>query len=197
MRRTKREWETDQIWARGERKQDMGNTGLTLLPPPGHIQRGGGVRPKGTRRQDRRPPGWRPFRDPRRSRELGWPRWIRELGRPWRIRELGEPMADQGFGEPMADPGIRGAHGGSRENGKTKNFSKNEENKTGGKRRRSLLVLVRSSVTYRWEQGNEEVKNSSKNIDFIKPNSDTDIRSRPDTEAGKQRTNKHWGKLDN
>ncbi len=40
-------------------------------------------RPQGTQRQDRRPPGRRPFRDPRRSRELGRPWLIWGIGRPW------------------------------------------------------------------------------------------------------------------
>ncbi len=62
---------------RGEETQDMGNTGLTLLPPPKRCTPSGGGgtlwRPQGTRRQDRRPPGRRPFRDQRRSGELASP----------------------------------------------------------------------------------------------------------------------------
>ncbi len=52
---------------RGRETQDMGNTGLTLLPPPkrriprrtpSNGERGWALwRPQGTRRQDRRPPG--------------------------------------------------------------------------------------------------------------------------------------------
>ncbi len=46
----------------------------------------GGLKGHGDRTgQDRRPPGRRPFRDPRRSRELGRQWRSRGLGRPWRI----------------------------------------------------------------------------------------------------------------
>ncbi len=61
-----------------------------LLPPPERCVphrtpsngEGGWAlwRPQGTWRQDRRPPGRRPFRDPQR---------ISELGRPWRVRLWG------------------------------------------------------------------------------------------------------------
>ncbi len=46
--------------------------------------------------QDRRPPGRRPFRDPRRSRELGRPWRIRLFGTPWRCRALGRPWRIRG-----------------------------------------------------------------------------------------------------
>ncbi len=84
--------------------RDMGNTALTVLPPPERCVphrtpsngEGGGAleasRDTETG-QDRRPPGRRPFRDPRRSRELG---------RPWPIREA---MAVQSAWAAMADPG--------------------------------------------------------------------------------------------
>ncbi len=48
-------------------------------------------RPQGAGILDGRPPGRRPFRDRRRSRELGRPWRSRRLGRPWRIRRLGRP----------------------------------------------------------------------------------------------------------
>ncbi len=66
-------------------------TGLILIPPPQrcvprHATSNGEAgwahwMPQGTRRQDRRPPGRCPFRDPWRSRELGrpWRSW-----EPWR-----------------------------------------------------------------------------------------------------------------
>ncbi len=87
----------------------------TVRPAPYTIRRGGGWalwRPQGTRRQDRRPPEWCPFRDPWRSGELGRPWWSRELrrpwrvrglGRPWRIRELGRPWRILGLGRPWRD----------------------------------------------------------------------------------------------
>ncbi len=94
---------------RGGETQDMGNTGLTLLPPPERCvphrtpSNGGGWalwRPQGTRRKDRRPPGRRPFRDPRRSGELRRPWRVSELGRPWRVRLRGRG--------PSPHPGLYG-----------------------------------------------------------------------------------------
>ncbi len=113
---------------RGRETQDMGNTGLTLLPPPERCVphrtpsngEGGWAlwRPPGTRRQDRRLPGRRPFQDPRpsgelgrpwRIGELGWPWQVRELGQPWWIRELGRPWRDYLRGRgPSPRPGLFG-----------------------------------------------------------------------------------------
>ncbi len=76
MRRIKREQETDQIWTREERKHKTWGTQVwhySPLPNGVHHPVGGLWRPQGTRRQDRRPPGRRPFRDQRRSGELASP----------------------------------------------------------------------------------------------------------------------------
>ncbi len=74
---------------RGGETRDTENTGLTVLPPPErcvpHRTPSNGEGGMGALEalrdtetgQDRRPPGRRLFRDPRRSRELG---------RPWRDR---------------------------------------------------------------------------------------------------------------
>ncbi len=76
---------------------------LTFTPPPNRCVphrnnniRGGGVGALDASRdmetgEDRRPPGRRPFQNPRQSGELGWPWRIRGLGRPWRSGELGRP----------------------------------------------------------------------------------------------------------
>ncbi len=98
MRRTKREQETDQIWAQEEGKHRTWGHSSDIIPPPPPNRRiprcttsmgeGGWAlwRPQGTWRQDRRPPGRRPFRDP-------W--WSRELGRLWR---------EKGFGRVASPP---------------------------------------------------------------------------------------------
>ncbi len=67
-------------------------------PAPYHIQWVGVLwRPQGVEFGDGRPLGWRPFRDPRRSRELR---------RPWQAGDSAS-MAAQGARVAMAEPGIR------------------------------------------------------------------------------------------
>ncbi len=119
---------------RGRETQNMGNTGLTLLPPPERcvppytIQRGGGgghsggLKGHGDRtgqEASRAPPVpgptvelVRPWQSgelgrPWRVRELGRPWRVRELGRPWLIRELGRPWRIRGFGVPWRILGLR------------------------------------------------------------------------------------------
>ncbi len=103
---------------RGRETQDMGNTGLTLLPPPERWVphrtpsngEGGWVlwRPQGTRRQDRTG-GLQGGARSGTHGELGSPWRIRELGRPWWIRGLGMPWLDRLRGRgPSPRPGLRG-----------------------------------------------------------------------------------------
>ncbi len=94
---------------RGE-TQETERESLTLPPPSNRrvprrmTSKGEGGwalwRPQGTRRQDRRPPGRRPFREPWRSGELGRPWRIRGLRRPWRVRGLGRPWRIGELGWP-------------------------------------------------------------------------------------------------
>ncbi len=83
--------ETQEGQGKKTRKQESRILTFTPLPSPplpsppnryvphcnNNIRGGGGGwtlwRPQGTQRQDRRPPGRRPFRDPRQSGELGRP----------------------------------------------------------------------------------------------------------------------------
>ncbi len=81
MRRTKREKETDQIWAREEEKHKTQEDRTDITPPSRTaLQRGGGGHSGASRDtetgQDRRPPGPAPVPDPRQRGELG---------RPWRV----------------------------------------------------------------------------------------------------------------
>ncbi len=97
---------------RGGETQDMGSTGLTLLPhrTPSNGE-GGGCALEASRDtetgEDRRPPGRCPFRDPRRSRELGQPWRFSELGRPWRVKELGRPWRVRSLRQPWRIRGLR------------------------------------------------------------------------------------------
>ncbi len=85
---------------RGE-TQETERESLTLPPPSNRrvprrmTSKGEGGwalwRPQGTRRQDRRPPGRRPFREPWQIRGLRRPWRIRGLRRPWRIRGFWRP----------------------------------------------------------------------------------------------------------
>ncbi len=131
----------------------MGNTGLTLLPPPErrvphHTPSNGEGgwalwRPQGTRRQERRPSGRRLFRDPRRSGEHGRPWRIRELGRPWRIRGFRRPWRDRLRGALLGalwKSGLSIAAGGRRENKKLFRKLKGA----------AYFCLVRCSVTILW-----------------------------------------------
>ncbi len=99
--------------AREEGKtRDMGNTGLTVLPPPERCvphrtpsNGEGGLGALEALRdmetgQDRRPPGRRPFWEPWRSGEVGRPWRIRGLRRPWRVRGLGRPWRSRELGRP-------------------------------------------------------------------------------------------------
>ncbi len=97
---------------RGGETRDMGNTGLTVLPPPERCvphrtpsNGEGGVGALEALRdmetaQDRRPPERRPFWEPWRSGEVGRPWRIRGLRRPWRVRGPRRPWRVRGLRRP-------------------------------------------------------------------------------------------------
>ncbi len=92
----------------GEHRSDITPPSLTVRPALYTIQLGGGVGSLEASRdtetgQDRRPPGQRPFRDPRRSGELG---------QPWRSRGFRKLWWDRLRGRgPSPHPGLSGLSG--------------------------------------------------------------------------------------
>ncbi len=105
-----------QIWSQeGGKHKTWGTQVWHYSPLPNGagytIQRGGGGGALEASRytetgQDRRPPGQRPFRDPRRSGELGQPWRVRGLGRPWRSRRFGAPWRILGLRHPWRNSSL-------------------------------------------------------------------------------------------
>ncbi len=82
---------------RGGETRDMGNKGLTVLPPPSNGEGGVGALEASRDTETGQD----------RSRELGRPWRIRGFGTPWRCRALGRPWRIRGLRRPWRIGGLR------------------------------------------------------------------------------------------